>query len=194
MMLSCVQGDLYDDMYDANLNSMINRKKITKDYGNNHYNNHSSVNFFIVSENVLSSTGCALECILYSTDLKKKYVTGFMQQIQSNISTFPASSIPTVIDMINNDKGWEAFSCTNVNTTNLQNGDIAVTNVPLSLTADINGQPDSKTSQYGHAFIVKQVITVGTRKRFEDSDSFLYCNFDQYYIQGGYRITKNQQH
>lgn len=103
-----------------------------------------------------------------------------------------ASDIPTVIDLINADKNYQAFECTFVRISELQTGDIAITNAPLTITAIVNGYATTKTTNWGHAFVVDEVFTDSKqRKSFRDDDDLFYCDFDEYYIQGGYRITKN---
>lgn len=192
-LTSCVQGDLFDEFYDdIDSDFVISRNKRAKETGSSYYINDASVPYFTVAGTVFGSSGCGLNCIVETTGLKRKYIRGLMEGLNGfEEGTINASDIPTVIDLINEDKNCQAYDCTFKCTSELQTGDIAITNAPLTLETVINNSVVSKTSECGHAFVVDEIVTNKGRKSFRDDDDYLYCDFDEYYIQGGYRITKN---
>ena len=197
---SCVQGDMFDEMYEfGDLNSVICRKKGAKDTSSSstpdYYSNHSSVKYFLIASNLFDNTSCAVDCLRQITGWSSRDITKKFKEIEEgkeidnngkkkrNKIGYDAGDIAKVVEVMG------GYTCEQIKTSDLRIGDIAITNSPLNLVIDDYGTARSLSSSTGHAFIVEEIFFTNGRNCYKDSSP--YCAFDKEYIQGGYRITPN---
>ena len=189
LMSSCVDGDLYD-LYDEDSELLFkaSRRKNTKDVNNDgHLYNASGVPFFEISENIFHSTGCFVNALDESLPISKKKINNAIESAGGNTSSFDLQYLGDVFNNLNIIQNQYTVSYSNVSANSLAVGDIAFTNVPLSL--NVNGSSQTLQSSSGHCFVVDEVINASDTQYYFDTDSFLYCKMDKSYFQGGIRIT-----
>lgn len=124
--------------------------------------------------------------------IKRKFIKEAMESLDDSIEAYPIQLLDDVIEILNDCLPQYSITCSSVNVNDIQVGDIAVTHVPLTLSAIEYGIIKTKTSSVGHCFVVDEVITNGSSKLFLDDDDFLYFKMDKSYFQGGWRITLGQ--
>ena len=195
---SCVQGDMFDEMYEfGDLNSAICRKKGAKDTSScpapppDYYSSHKNVKYFYITSSLFGNTTCAFDCLLQKTNWKRRDITKKFKEIdeeekrngRKNKIGRDVNDIATVVSLMG------GYTCQPINASDLQKGDIAITKSQLNLVADDNGKEYPISSSVGHAFIIEEIEYHDNRPCYMDSSP--YCVFDVEYIQGGYRITPN---
>ncbi len=192
MLSSCVQGELYELYDDVDMELSVNRIKRTKESAV-HITNAPGTAFFEISENVFYSTCCALNALSEKLpQIKRKYIKEAMESLDDNIEAYPIQLLDDVVGILNDRWPQYSISCSSVNVNDIQVGDIAVTHVPLTLSAIEYGRSVTKTSSVGHCFVVDEVITNGSSKLFFDNDDYLYFKMDKSYFQGAWRIALGQ--
>ncbi|MGX8689279.1 MAG: hypothetical protein ACSW76_01365 [Bacteroidaceae bacterium] len=192
MLSSCVQGNLYELYDDIDMELSLNRIKRTKESAA-HITNAPGAAFFEISENVFISSYCALNALSERLpQIKRKFIKEAMESLDDSIEAYPIQLLDDVIEILNDCLPQYSITCSSVNVNDIQVGDIAVTHVPLTLSAIEYGIIKTKTSSVGHCFVVDEVITNGSSKLFLDDDDFLYFKMDKSYFQGGWRITLGQ--
>ena len=206
---SCVQGDMFDELYDAgDLNSVICRKKGAKDTSyssdydsncqSNDYTNYPGYNYFFISKNLQYQTTCAVEAVCFITGWNTRQINKKFQEIEEERHgkdkkrdrkkrSYDVEDIPTIFEVMG------GYTCEEItDPTLLRKGDIAITNSPLELVAINEYGSLVKIDCSGHAFVIDEVIATGNSYWYRDDDATYYCTFDKSYIQGGYRITENE--
>lgn len=198
---SCVQGDMFDDLYDAgDLNSAICRKKGTKDTSSSSsskdYTNHPNKPYFYISKALQYQTTCAVECVCFITGWSTNKINKKFEEIEEQKygkdkkrnrkkRSYDVEDIPKIFEVMG------GYNCEEIkDPTNLRKGDIAITKSPLTLVAINEYNQRVEIPCPGHAFVIDEVVSAGDSYWYRDDDATYYCTFDKYYIQGGYRITE----
>lgn len=191
LLSSCVEGDLYDLYDEINIESQINRTKITKETNNTHIVN-SAGHYFEISENVFTSNRCMLEALFELLPFNKKQIKRVMKSVDNDIDHFPTNKVRDVICLLNEEFTNYSISYEDVNVSNITVGDIAITNSSLTLTGYCCGMSVTKTSETGHCFVVDEIISFHNGNEqyvlLFDNDEYLYCKMAASYFQGGIRI------
>lgn len=190
---SCVQGDLFDDIYGDDYSTCISRKKSSKDTSTPvYYFNGDNANYFQISDHLFSSSGCVLDALNYVCDgIRKNYIKSKMKEFDNDVNNFPAEKVDDVLESMKNDTSCpKNISYTYVSVGELQTGDIAFTHSPLTLTIQTGtNSSTTRETDTGHCFVIDDIVSVNNQKRYSGVDIYYFCCFDQSYLQGGYRIS-----
>jgi hypothetical protein len=191
MLLSCVQGDLYE-LYDEDLD-LYSLAKRTK-YNDVHTNDNSG-DEYAIADAVLSQSDCLYQALCYiftgHNDLISYHRIKDLMKFYNNDSytNYPESRIRTLLTAIKMDISMHVGDTIEIDYYNSNSGiainDLVLTNNPFSVISPEGKTIKSRTNT-GHAYIVGQVS--GDVIKSVDRGTY-QCDLNKKYLKCYYRFT-----